>query len=91
MVGTRDMRGNNRNAYMVLAGKPEGKRPTQNLGVEGRVILKMVSKIVRENSEWIYLCQDRGSWWAVCECGNEPSVSIKLREFSCLFEELLAF
>jgi len=30
--------------------------------------------------DWIELAQDRDSWRA-CECGNEPSVSVKCGEF----------
>jgi len=30
---------------------------------------------------WIYLAQVRYNWWAVCECGNEHSGSIKYGEF----------
>jgi hypothetical protein len=27
------------NAYKILLGKPEGKRPLEDLGVDGRIIL----------------------------------------------------
>ena len=30
---------------------------------------------------WIKLAQDRDRWQAPCECGNEPSGSIKCGEF----------
>jgi len=31
--------------------------------------------------EWIELAQDRDRWGGICECGNEPSGSIKCGEF----------
>jgi hypothetical protein len=30
--------GEMRNTYKILVGKPEGKRPLKNLGVDGRII-----------------------------------------------------
>jgi hypothetical protein len=32
--------GEKRGVYRVLVGKPEGKRPLGNLGVDGRIILR---------------------------------------------------
>jgi hypothetical protein len=31
-----------RNAYKTLVGKPEGKRPLEDLGIDGSIILKWV-------------------------------------------------
>jgi hypothetical protein len=31
-----------RNAYRILVGKPEGKRPLEQLDVSGRIILKWI-------------------------------------------------
>jgi hypothetical protein len=31
--------------------------------------------------DWNKLAQDRYKWWALVECGNEPSGSIKCGEF----------
>jgi hypothetical protein len=31
-----------RNAYKILVGKPEGKRPLEHRGVDGRIILEWI-------------------------------------------------
>jgi hypothetical protein len=31
-----------RNAYIALVANPESKRPLGNLGIDGRIILKMI-------------------------------------------------
>ena len=36
------VRGNNRNAYGILVGKPKGKNRYEDLGVDGSTILKWV-------------------------------------------------
>jgi hypothetical protein len=36
--------GEMRSVYRILACKPENKRPLERLGVDGRVILKWISK-----------------------------------------------
>jgi len=36
--------GDGRDAYRALVGRPEGKRPLEDLGAEGRIILKLVFK-----------------------------------------------
>jgi hypothetical protein len=34
--------GETRNAHTILVGKPEGKRHSEELGVDGRIILKWI-------------------------------------------------
>jgi len=68
--------------YRVLVGKPEGRRPL------GRPRRRWVDNIRMDLQEvgygymdWIRLAQDRGHVADVCECGNEPSGSVKCGEF----------
>jgi hypothetical protein len=55
--------GETRNAYTILVGKPEGKRP---LGRPRRRWVdnnKMdLREIGRDGMDWIELAQDRGQW-----------------------------
>jgi hypothetical protein len=34
--------GNMKNAYKILIGKPEQKRPAEDLGIEGKVTLQLI-------------------------------------------------
>ena len=74
--------GEERGVYRVLVGKPEGRRPL------GRPRRRWVDNIRMDLLEvgcrymdWIGLAQDRDSWRNRCECGNEPSGSVKCGEF----------
>ena len=73
--------GEEKGLYRVLVGKPEGKNHWGDLGVDGWIILGWISK------RW-----DIGTWTGLgwprietgadaCECGNEPSGSVKCGEF----------
>jgi hypothetical protein len=70
-----------RGVYRVLVGKPERKRP---LGRPTRRWEDNIKMNLREVGcgcvGWIELSQDRHVACA-CECGDEPSVSIKCGEF----------
>jgi transcription termination factor 2 len=87
MIKSRRMRwaghvarmGDTRNAYRILVGKSEGKRPL------GRPRRKWVDNIKMDLGEigwdgvdWIELAQDRDQWRALGEHGGEPSGSLKL-------------
>ena len=72
--------GEKRVVYRVLVGKPEGKRPL------GRPRRRWVDNIRMDLQEvgcgynnWFGRAQDRDSW-RTCECGNEPSGSVKCWE-----------
>ena len=73
--------GEKRGVFRVLVGKPEGKRPLGNLGVDGRIILRWIFRKRGRN----YGLDRAGSGWGqvagICECGNEPLGSIKCGEF----------
>jgi hypothetical protein len=49
-----------RGAYRFLVGKPEGRRPFEDLGVDGRIILKCILKKIRweRSVDWIDLAKD---------------------------------
>jgi hypothetical protein len=50
-----------RNAYRILIGKPEGKRPLlRHRGRRGRNIKMDLKKIGLERMDWINLAHDRG-------------------------------
>ena len=73
--------GEEKGVYRVLVGKPEGKRPL------GRPRPRCVDNIRMDLQEvgcgymdWTGLAQDRQLAYA-CECGNEPSGSVKCGEF----------
>jgi hypothetical protein len=58
--------GETRNAYTILVGKPEGKRP---LGRPTRRWVDNIKMVLREigwdGMDWIELAQDRDHWRAV--------------------------
>jgi len=62
--------------YMVLVGKPEGKRPLGRPRRRWEDNIKMdLQEVGCGGMDWIDLAQDRDRW------RNEPSGSIKCGEF----------
>jgi hypothetical protein len=58
--------GEGRNVYRVLVGKPEGRRPLENQGIDGRMGSKWtLGRLFGGGMEWINLAQDRDCWRAV--------------------------
>jgi hypothetical protein len=59
-------RGENRNAYRILVGKPKGKRP---LRIPRRRWVDNIKRYLREigwdGMDWIDLAQDRDQWRAL--------------------------
>jgi hypothetical protein len=57
----------------VLVGKPDGKRPLERprRRWEDNIMMDL-QEVGRGGVDWIELAQA-----GTCECGNEPSVSIK--------------
>jgi hypothetical protein len=55
-----------RNAYRILVGKPEGKRPLVRPRCRCVDNIKIdIREIGWENVDWIDLAQDRGQWRAL--------------------------
>jgi len=54
-----------RNAYNILVGKPEGKKPIGRFWRrwEDYYYYFDLRKIWREVVEWFHLAQDRDQWW----------------------------
>jgi hypothetical protein len=69
--------GEKRNAYTILVGKPEGKRP---LGRPRRRLVDNIKMYLRDGVDWIDLAEDRDHWRALVNTGNEPSCSINCWE-----------
>jgi hypothetical protein len=76
--------GEKRNAYRVLVGKCERKRPLERHGYRWKKIIKMdLKEIQRVVIDWIHLAQDSDKWRGegCCEHGSKQSGSIKSGEF----------
>ena len=74
--------GEKRNIYRVSVGKPEGNNHLGDPGVDGRLILRWIFRNwevgVRTGSSWL---RKATQVVGTCDCGNEPSGSIKCLEF----------
>jgi hypothetical protein len=58
--------GAKRNAYRILVGKQEGKRPLGRFRHMGEDNIRMdLREIGWSGMDWIDLTQDRGQWWAL--------------------------
>jgi hypothetical protein len=73
--------GERRGAYRVLVGKPEGKIPLGRPKRRWEDNIKLdLLEVGCEGVDWIELAQDMDSG-GCCDCGNEPSGSIKCGKF----------
>jgi len=67
-----------RGVYMVLVGKPEGKRPLGRPRRRWEDNIRMDLQEVRcEGMDWIELAQDRHRWRTLVDAVIKLSVSIK--------------
>jgi hypothetical protein len=64
-----------RNAYKILVGKSEGKRPFGRSRYRWEDNIRMDPReIVLEGVDWIHLAQDRDLWRAVLNTVLNPQV-----------------
>jgi hypothetical protein len=74
--------GEGRVVYRVLVKKAEGKRPLGRPRCRWEDDIRMdLQEVGCGGIDWIELAQDRDRVASTCECGNEPSGSIKCGEF----------
>jgi hypothetical protein len=69
-----------RGAYRVLVGKHE-RNHLQDLGVDGKMILKLIFKKWDGGMDWIYLAKDRGKCWALVNAVMNLRVPKECGEF----------
>jgi len=74
------MYGERTGVYRVLVGKDEGKRQLGRPRRRWENIKMDLQEVGCRGIDWIELAQDR-QVASTCECGNEPSGSIKCGEF----------
>ena len=70
----------NRGAYRVLVGKPEGRKHLGDRGVDGRIILKRMLEKWDGGYGLVRSVSGQGQVVGSCEYGNETSGSIKCGE-----------
>jgi hypothetical protein len=59
MGGARGTLRERKGAYRVLVERPKGKKHLEDVGVEGRIMLKWICKKQDEGIDWIFLAQGR--------------------------------
>jgi hypothetical protein len=71
-----------KNAYRLFVGKPEGKRILEGSSRRWRDNIKMELRLMKcWRMDWINLAPDRGQWGGSCEDGNKTQGSKKCRKF----------
>jgi hypothetical protein len=74
--------GGSRGVYWVVLGKPEENRSLGRPRPRWEDNIRMnIQEVGWGNMDWIDLAQNRDTWWALVNCGNEPSDSIQCGEF----------
>jgi hypothetical protein len=71
-----------RGVYRVLVGKLEGRRPLGRRKHRWEDNTKLdLQEVGCGDMDWIDVAQDGVKVPGTCDCGNEPSGSVKLGEF----------
>ncbi|KAJ4426792.1 hypothetical protein ANN_26591 [Periplaneta americana] len=71
--------GESRNAYSVLVGRPEGKRPLGRPRRRWEDNIKVdLREVGYDGRDWINLAHDRDQWWAFVRAAMNLRVSIEL-------------
>jgi hypothetical protein len=72
---------NGRGVYRFLVGKPEGRRPLGRRKHRWEDSIKLdLQEVGCGGMDWIELAQHGDKVAGTCDCGNEPSVSVKCGE-----------
>jgi hypothetical protein len=74
--------GEKRNAYRVLVGKTEVKKPHEDTDVDGRIILKWMLDISDGSIDRIHLAYDRDQWRALVDIVLKFRVPQNVSNFS---------
>jgi len=75
--------GDRRGVYRFLVGKPEGRRPLGRRKRRWEDHIKLDPQEVGcGDMDWIYVVQDGYKVAGTCDCGNEPSGSVKCGELA---------
>jgi hypothetical protein len=68
--------------YRFLVGKPEGRRPLGRLKRRWEDNIKLdLQEVGCGGVDWIDVALDGDKVAGICDCGNEPSGSVKCGEF----------
>ncbi|KAJ4428389.1 hypothetical protein ANN_24409 [Periplaneta americana] len=81
--------GESRNSYIVLVGKPEGKRPLGRRRLRWEDNIKMdLREVEYADRDWLNLCTGYGPMAGLCEGGNDPTGFFKaISEFREMFHK----
>jgi hypothetical protein len=66
-----------RGASRVVVGRPNGKNYLEDLGIDGRVLLKWIVQKWDEEAWTGLICRKERTGGGLCECGDGPPGSIK--------------
>jgi hypothetical protein len=58
-----------------VVGKPDGRNHLEDLGLDGRVLLKWIFKHWNVSIDWIDLAQDRNRWRSVVKVAMNLRIS----------------